>query len=439
MRFCESAECRGGESKRRKSPPGRPTDLIDSTGYRKHDGMKYALIIPDGCADEPQQSLDGRTPLQAACLPAMDEVAASGVVGRANHVPAHLPAGSDVANLSLLGYDPVTNFTGRAPLEAAAQGIPLGPEDWAIRCNLVTIENQVMRDFTAGHISTDEAAALLRAAQQELVGQLPLEFVAGVSYRNLLIYRGRAVPAPFTRDTRATAPHDLTDKSVADDFPRGDGSDLLNDLMSRSVALFADHPVNVARRQAGKLPATNVWLWGLGRTPQLRSFQDVYGRTGKMITAVDLLRGLAALIGWERIEVPGATGYTDTDYAAKGRYAVEALPTTDLICVHVEATDEASHEGDVDAKVKALEEVDRHIVAPLLEALRGTGEYRILVTPDHPTPLRTKTHSHGFVPFAMAGSEIAADSQLAYDEVSAERSELAFEHGWKLMRHFLDG
>jgi 2,3-bisphosphoglycerate-independent phosphoglycerate mutase len=401
--------------------------------------MKYALVIPDGCADEPQASLGGKTPLQAARTPAMDEVAACGVVGRANHVPDHLPAGSDVANLSLLGYDPDANYSGRAPLEAAAQGIALGPEDWAIRCNLVTIENQIMRDFTAGHISTEEAAALLESAQEELVGDLPLEFVPGVSYRNLLIYRGQQRPAPFTRETRATAPHDLTDKSVADDFPRGGGSDLLNELMSRSVSLFADHPVNAARRQAGKLPATNVWLWGLGRAPRLQPFQQAYGCAGKMITAVDLLRGLAALIGWQRIDVPGATGYTDTDYAAKGRYAVAALPTTDLICVHVEATDEASHEGDVEAKIKALEEIDRHIVAPLLAALRSGGDYRILVTPDHPTPVRTKTHSHGFVPFALAGTGIAVDDCTSYDEAGAARSSLSFPEGWKLMRYFLHG
>jgi 2,3-bisphosphoglycerate-independent phosphoglycerate mutase len=399
--------------------------------------MKYALIIPDGCADEPQESLGGQTPLAAARTPAMDAVAAGGVVGRACHVPEHLPPGSDVATLSLLGYDPTANFTGRAPLEAAARGIELAPDDWAIRCNLVTIQDQVMRDFTAGHISSGEAAELLKSAQEELAGDLPLEFVPGVGYRNLLLYRGHGRPAPFAADTRATPPHDLTDRSVADDYPRGSGSDLLTEVMSRSLAVFAEHPVNVARSAAGQLPATNVWLWGLGRAPRLRPFRDVYGCSGKMITAVDLLRGVAALIGWERIEVPGATGYTDTDYAAKGRYAVAALPTTDLICVHVEATDEASHEGDVAAKIKALEEIDRHIVAPLLDALRAAGDYRIMVTPDHPTPVRTKTHSHGPVPFAMAGSGVALDGLTTFDETSAGRSELAFDEGWKLMQYFL--
>jgi len=400
--------------------------------------MKYAIVIPDGCADEPQSSLGGKTPLEAARTPNMDAIAAAGVVGRANHVPASLPAGSDVANLSLLGYDPMAHFTGRAPLEAAAQGIELGKDDWAVRCNLVTVEDQTMCDFTAGHISTEEATALLATAQEKL-GSERLRFYPGVSYRNLLVYRGAGAPAPFSNDTRATPPHDLTDKSVLDDFPRGPGSDLLNQLMHDSVALFADHPVNIARKQAGKKPATNIWLWGQGRTPALESFASAYGRRGAMITAVDLLRGLAALVGWERIEVPGATGYLDTDYAAKGRYAINALPNTDVICVHVEATDEASHEGRTDAKIAALEEIDRHIVGPLHAALKAQGDYRILVLPDHPTPIRTKTHSHGAVPFTIAGSGVSRDANTTYDEPSANRSSLSFDPGWKLMRFFLDG
>jgi 2,3-bisphosphoglycerate-independent phosphoglycerate mutase len=398
--------------------------------------MKYAIVIPDGCADEPQQSLGGKTPLQAAKTLAMDEIARLGVVGRSNNVPAHLPAGSDVANLSLFGYDPNKYFTGRAPLEAAAQGIELGPDDWAIRCNLVTIENQTMRSFTADHVSTAEATELLKTCRKEL-GTGFLEFIPGVSYRNLLLYLGAKQPAPFTRDTRATPPHDLTDKSVADDFPRGPGSDLLNDLMGRSVGLFAEHPVNAARKAAGKLPATNIWLWGLGKTPSLTPFHELHGKRGKMITAVDLLRGLAALIGWGRIEVPGATGYLDTDYAAKGRYAVEALDSTDVVCVHVEATDEASHEGRADAKIKALEEIDSKIVAPLHAALKNHGDYRLLVSPDHPTPIRTKTHSHGFVPFTICGTGITPDTATTYDEAAAGKSSLAFEEGWKLMGYFL--
>lgn len=399
--------------------------------------MKYAIVIPDGCADEPQASLGGRTPLQAANLPRMDAVAASGVVGRANHVPESLPAGSDVANLSLLGYDPLANFTGRAPLEAAAQGIPLGPNDWAIRCNLVTVIDQTMKDFTAGHISTDEARDLLKTAQLEL-GSDELEFVTGVSYRNLLIYRPReGSRAPFDHDTRATPPHDLTDRDTRDDYPRGAGSDLLHQLMAASIPLFADHPVNQARNVRGLSPATNIWLWGQGRAPALETFARLRGKSGAMITAVDLLRGLAALIGWRRIEVPGATGYLDTDYAAKGKHAIAALDEVDVVCVHVEATDEASHEGRCDAKIEALERIDELIVGPLHKALAERGDFRLLITPDHPTPLRTKTHSHGFVPFAIAGTGISPDGATTYDEVSAGQSGLSFPQGWKLMEHFL--
>lgn len=399
--------------------------------------MKYAIVIPDGCADEPQASLGGKTPLQAARLPAIDEIARLGVVGRANHVPPHLPAGSDVANLSLLGYDPNRYFTGRAPLEAAAQGIALGPDDWAIRCNLVTVEEQTMKSFTAGQITTPEATRLLATAQERL-GNDYLEFRPGVSYRNLLLFRGARQKPPFSADTRTTPPHDLTDKSVLDDYPRGPGSDLLNRLMADSVGVFAGHPVNAERLSRGEPPATNIWLWGLGRAPALEPFDKVYGRRGAMITAVDLLRGLAVLMGWQNIEVPGSTSYLDTDYVVTGQYAVDSLDKTDIICVHVEATDEASHEGNCGEKIRALEQIDEHIVAPLHKALRERGEeYRILVSPDHPTPLRTKTHSHGFVPFAVCGSGVAPDGSQSYDEPTAGASGLSFEEGWKLMGWFV--
>lgn len=400
--------------------------------------MKYAIIIPDGCADEPQEVLGGKTPLEAASIPAMDAVAAAGRVGLANHVPKALAPGSDVANLSLLGYNPLEHFTGRAPLEAAAQGIQLGPDDWAVRCNLVTVEDQVMRDFTAGHISSEEAAALIRSLHEEL-GSEHVQFYPGVSYRNLLVYRSCGGSAPFSIHTRTTPPHDLTDRSVQDDYPRGPGSDLLNQWMADSVRVFAEHPVNVARRREGKLPATNIWLWGLGSAPRLPSFAQRYGKRGAMITAVDLLRGLAVLLGWRRIEVPGATGYLDTDYAAKGRYAVKALEDVDLVCVHIEATDEASHEGNAAAKVKALEEIDRHIVGPVYDALRAYEAYRILVSPDHPTPLRIKTHSHGYVPWAMAGTGIVPDVATHYDDLSAAHAGVVFEEGWRLMGYFLGG
>jgi len=400
--------------------------------------MKYAIIIPDGCSDLPMDELGGKTPLQAAKIPNMDRVASLGMVAQTDNVPAHLPAGSEVANMTLFGYDPNVYFTGRAPIEAAAQGIELGENDWAVRCNLVTVLDQIMVDFTADHISTEEAKQLLRSLG-DAVGDPRLQFVPGVSYRNLLIYRGsKDDPAPFTGDTRTRAPHDLTDLSVSDDFPRGPGSDLLTELMQRSVPLFADHPLNKQRVANGKKPATNVWLWGQGRSPVLPSFAQRFGLSGAMITAVDLLRGLAALIGWDRIEVEGATGYLDTNYAGKGQAGVAALVKYDVVCVHVEATDEASHEGRYDEKVKALEAIDAHVVGPMLKKLQSMGEYRLLVLPDHPTPCSTKKHSHGMVPLAICGTGITP-SGAGYDELQASASPLAFSNGWEMMEAFIRG
>ena len=404
--------------------------------------MKYVIVIPDGAADAPQDSLGGRTPFQAARTPALDALAARGRVGLTNHVPDSLPPGSEVACMSLMGYDPLTFFTGRAPLEAAAQGIALGPHDWAVRCNLVSIAGQTMEDFTAGHITTAEATELLAACQRGVAADFPdlaasWSFVPGVSYRNLLIHRGREGEAPFDGSLRATPPHDLMDKPVVDDFPRGLGSRLLTDIMSRSADWLRDHPVNRARLAAGKRAATHVWLWGVGRAPAFEPFTVKYGTSGTMITAVDLLRGLAALAGWTRLEVPGATGYLDTDYAAKGRVAIAELATADLVCVHVEAPDEASHEGNAVEKVKAIEEIDAKIVAPIAAHLATLGDHRILVCPDHPTFIATKTHSRGHVPFVMAGTGIAPSGQSTYDEVAAASSGQLIEPGWRLMGEFL--
>jgi 2,3-bisphosphoglycerate-independent phosphoglycerate mutase len=299
-----------------------------------------------------------------------------------------------------------------------------------------------MRDFTAGHIGNDEGRALIHAVQEALGGPIPtgegsLELHPGVSYRNLLVYRSPNGPAPFAAETRTQPPHDIPDRPIADYLPQGPGGALLRQLMERSREVLARHPVNQARQQQGKPAATQIWLWGQGRAPHLTPFAQVYGRRGAILSAVDLVRGVGVLLGWTRIDVPGATGYLDTDYAAKGRYGVTALKNHDLVCVHVEAPDEASHEGRADAKVKALEEIDRHIVGPLLEALPAHGDWRVLVSPDHRTPLRTRAHAHGPVPFALAGTGIAAAGQVTYDEAVAAASSLAFEKGHELMRYLL--
>jgi 2,3-bisphosphoglycerate-independent phosphoglycerate mutase len=396
--------------------------------------MKYVIVIPDGCADEPQASLGGKTPLQAARKPHMDRIAQTGLVGRTDNVPPGLTPASDVATLSLFGYDPLVVYTGRAPLETAAMGLNLGPNDWAIRCNLVHVENEEMRDFTAGHITSEDGKELMAAIQSKLGGGA-LEFHAGVSYRNILIYRGKDVP--FGPETKTQPPHDVPDQPIVGHLPKGPGSDLLRDLMQRSRAVLRDHPTNQKRRAAGKRDATQIWLWGQGRAPSLKSFAEVYGKKGAIISAVDLVRGVGILLGWTRIDVPGTTGYLDTDYAAKGRYGIEALKTHDLVCVHVEAPDEASHEGKADEKVKALERIDEHVVGPLLKVLPSYGEWRILVSPDHRTPLRTRAHAYGMVPFAVAGSGVSPQGQASYDEVVADRASQVFAKGHELMKWFL--
>ncbi len=402
--------------------------------------MKYAIVIPDGSADEPVEGLGGRTPLQAANIPNMDRIVQHGIVGRANNVPDSLTPASDVATLSLFGYDPLKVYTGRAPLETAAMGIHLGPHDYAIRCNLVHVADGRMRDFTAGHISSDEGAPLMRALQHELGGREVLggtiEFHPGVQYRNILVWRGQGGTSPF-EGLKTQPPHDIPDRPIDEHLPQGRGAEALIRFMEASVPILAAHPVNQKRIAEGKKPATQVWLWGQGKAPRLQSFRETYHANGAIISAVDLVRGVGVLLGWHRIDVPGATGYLDTDYAAKGRFAIEALGAFDLVCVHVEAPDEASHEGRADEKVKALEQIDEHIVGPLLSALPRYGDWRILVSPDHRTTLRTRAHAYGAVPFAAAGSGINARGPSSYDEPTAAASDLNFDPGFGLMKWFL--
>ncbi|MBL8792593.1 MAG: cofactor-independent phosphoglycerate mutase [Planctomycetia bacterium] len=409
--------------------------------------MKYAIIIPDGCADEPQESLGGKTPLQAARTPNMDRLAQMGVVGRANNVPPGLTPASDVATLSLFGYDPSKVYTGRSPLEAAAMGIKLGGTDWAIRCNLVNVEDGLMRDFTAGHISSEEGRELIAQVNEVIGGEydspdlvnvkVRMEFHPGVGYRHCLVYRTSGLPAPFEDTTKTQPPHDIPDQPVADYLPSGPGGDLMRALMEHSKQVLADHPVNQQRRAAGKRPATQIWLWGQGRAPQLVPFVNLHRKHGAIISGVDLVRGVGILIGWKRLDVPGVTDYLDNDYAAQGQATLDALKSYDVVCAHVEAPDEASHEGRADEKVKALERIDEQIVGPLLEKMPYLGDWRILVSPDHRTPLRTRAHAHGAVPFVIAGTGIQSKGQATYDEVVAAASDLAFDPGHQLMRFFL--
>ncbi|MEP3482641.1 MAG: cofactor-independent phosphoglycerate mutase [Fuerstiella sp.] len=401
--------------------------------------MKYVLVIPDGVADEGQPSLNGLTPLQAANVPNMDAVATAGIIGRTDNVPASMPSGSDVGTMTLFGYDTLKYHTGRAPIEAAAQGIELNPGDWAVRCNLVTVQDEKMVSFTSGQYPTEAGHALIKLLQQDQCGDSHWKYVAGVSYRNLLLYRAAGGTAPLSKTTTSTPPHDITDQDITAHLPAGPGADELKQLMLRSRELFADADVNLARAAQAEHQATQTWLWGMGERPNLPLFKDKFGVNGAVITAVDLLRGMGRLIGWDVVEVEGATGYLDTDYAAKGQAAIETLKRDDIdfVVVHVEATDEASHEGDVKEKLKAVENIDRHIVKPVHDWLKSQGDYRLLISPDHPTYLRTKTHSHGDCPFAMCGTGLSANSGITYDEVAAAASDVGLPEGHLLMDLFL--
>ncbi|MDR2644314.1 MAG: cofactor-independent phosphoglycerate mutase [Planctomycetaceae bacterium] len=404
--------------------------------------MKCVLIIPDGCADLPVELLGGKTPMFCAKTPVLDMLAGEGVLGRSLYVPNGMPAGSDVATLGVLGYYPKKYYTGRAPIEAAAQNIPLGKNDWAIRCNLVTIDdaqknNPIMKSFSAGHITSNEAASLIETLNNELVqlSPIPIKFHAGVSYRNLCI----AIDSntSFSKTTTTCPPHDYTDKPINSALPQGTGSSILLKLMNESQKILANHPVNMKRIKENKLPATQIWLWGIGQKPNLPRFGLQFDRPEikcAMITAVDLLRGIASLVGWQNIIVPNITGYVDTDYAAKGRYAINAIKEYDMVCIHIEATDEAGHEGSVEKKIYAMEQIDEKIVKPIYEALKSCGdEWRILVTPDHPTPVSHKTHTSDPVPWLLVGSNIISSGITdGYNEESAiKNAKFTFNDGWK--------
>jgi len=394
--------------------------------------MKYCIIVPDGMADTPVEALAGRTPLEAAATPNMDRLAMDGRMGLVRLVPEGYPPGSDVANLSLVGYDPRAYYCGRAPLEAAAMGIRLGPGQIAFRANLVTVADGRMRDYSAGAISTTEARVLVEALNGALETDA-VRFYPGVSYRHLLIYSG---PEPI--DLVTTPPHDILDEPVAGHMPVGRGQEIVRRTMSASREVLAAHEINRVRVDLGENPATQVWLWGEGPAPNMPTFQERYGLTGAAITAVDLIRGIATIAGWDIINVPGATGFFDTDYAAKGLHAVTALQGHDLAYVHIEAPDEAGHHGDLQAKIKAIEAVDRDIVGPVRDALRQYGAYRLLVLPDHPTPLAIRTHTSDPVPFAMSGRHVPVGRGRPLTEANAEATHFVVDPGHTLMDLFLE-
>ncbi len=392
-------------------------------------------------ADEPVPVLDGRTPLQAAATPHLDRLAGLGLLGMVRTVPPGYPPGSDVANLSIFGYDPARHFTGRAPLEAAAMKVALSPADVAFRCNLVTLSRQsdqlVMEDFSAGHIPTDQARQILIDLAKELNSR-EFNFYPGVSYRHLMVWRngGRSVPL------RTTPPHDITGKYTQPYLPAGDGAREILALMEAGRAVLHDHPVNRMRTADGKKPANGIWLWGQGKAPDLFPMTERFGLRGSVISAVDLMKGIGFYAGLEILDVPGATGYLDTNYAGKAEAALQAIAEKDFAYVHVEAPDEASHNGNLKDKIQAIEDFDGKIVGPILKGLERFPGYRVLVLPDHPTPLSTKTHSADPVPFVIFSADDArhaAEKGRFFDEVSARASGLFLEKGHELMEKFIKG
>ena len=392
---------------------------------------KYALILPDGAADVPISALGDKTAIEAAATPAMDWIASHGRQGTLRTVPDGFSPGSDVATLSVLGLDPRQYHTGRAPLEAAAREIDTGPDDLIFRCNLVTIADGRMEDFTAGHIPQAEAARLIEELNAEL-GNHHVCFFEGVSYRHLMVHGDAGGMAPV-----CTPPHDIPGQAVESYLPTGPGSDALMEIMLRGEEILEAHPINEVRRDLGENPATSIWLWGQGRPPSLPKFSDRFGLRGATIAAVDLIRGIARCMGMSVIDVPGATGYLDTDYAGKGAAALLALDEYDLVVVHVESPDEAGHLGDAAAKVNAIEQVDRHVVAPLLERLRGLERWRIAVVPDHPTPVGTRVHSADPPPFCMAGTRIETRDDRPFGERNAAAGDLHIAEGHNWREYFL--
>jgi 2,3-bisphosphoglycerate-independent phosphoglycerate mutase len=396
--------------------------------------MKYAIIIPDGAADDPLELLGGKTPIEAAKTPNMDRIATEGRQGIVRTVPDKFESGSDVATMTLLGYDPAVYHTGRAPLEAAAQNIPLAATDRVFRCNLVTVVDGVMKDHSAGGIGNAEAQRLLANLRRDL--DLPgFEFYNGVSYRNLLVYRGHE-----EFDITTTPPHEIPDQRIDKYLPRGKGSQLLRQIIDRSRKLFEHHEINETRRETGHNPATQVWLWGQGHAPNMPKFVARFGvPRGCMITGVDLLRGLAALLGWDVREVEGMTSFHDTNYAGQGAATVEMIDQYDLVFSHVEAPDEASHQADWKTKVASIEAIDRYIVGPVLEKLRTFPQWRILVMPDHPTNIATRKHGYRWPPFCMAGTAVHGQRPMPYSERNAADSDVKIAHGHELMEYFLRG
>jgi 2,3-bisphosphoglycerate-independent phosphoglycerate mutase len=402
--------------------------------------MKYVVIVGDGMADRPLADLGGKTPLEYAHTPNMDSLASVGILGRVRTVPEGMHPGSDVANLSILGYAPGDYYSGRAPLEAASIGVELGDTDVAFRCNLVTLKfsmdraSAIMEDYSSGHISTNEAAELIREVDRKLRRD-GISFFPGVSYRHLMVWTGGDA------DIECVPPHDILGKNIADYLPVGRGDDVLREIMRDSVSILEGHPVNQGRIKDGKNPGNCVWFWGQGRKPQMPKFRDKYGISGALVSAVDLTKGLGIYAGFEILDVPGITGYLDTNYQGKTDATIEALQNVDFVYLHVEAPDEAGHSGKYQDKVQAIEDFDRFIVGGIMAGMKRFPDYRILLLPDHATPIAMRTHTSEPVPFVIYDSRGQRKNAVsAYNEKITELDGIrVFEEGCRLMDYFIKG
>lgn len=403
--------------------------------------MKYVVLIGDGMADRPIRELDGLTPLKKAHTPNMDNLAEKGILGKVRTIPEGFHPGSDVANLSILGYNPAIYYSGRAPLEAASIGIKLDENDIAYRCNLVTLTfdksktRAVMDDYSSGHITTEEARELIKIIQSEF-GSEDITFYPGVSYRHLMVWKNGSL------NIECVPPHDILDKEITDYLPVGQRDNTLRDLMRRSVDILEGHPLNKERIKNGKKPANSIWFWGQGKRPQMPTYQEKYGIKGALVSAVDLTKGLGIYAGFEILKVPGVTGWLDTNYEGKAEYALNALDSVDFVYIHVEAPDEAGHSGNYEHKIKAIEDFDARVVGNVIKGLKERfKEYRILLMPDHATPIEVRTHTDEPVPFVICDSRNEKENKgVKYDESITERKDIMIvNEGYKLMDYFIKG
>ncbi len=400
--------------------------------------LKYLILLGDGMADYPLENYGHRTPLEIAHTPAMDEVVRRGVLGQFCPIPEGMPPGSDIGNLSMFGYNPRNAFRGRAPIEAASQGIDLASDEVAFRCNLVTLDNGTMDSFTANHISTEEAVPIIKSLNEALADKFPVKFYPGVSYRHLCIIKGTdQAPVEALNNLECEPPHNITDQKVHGYLPQGTSASMLHEMMACARDILADHPVNKARQGTGNPPATDIWLWGQGIAPKMRTFAEKFGISGAVVSAVDLVRGMGVCAGLEVLQVPGATGWIDTNYQGKVEAGLNALKKHDFVFIHLEAPDETAHQGRADLKIQAIEDFDQKIVAPCLKWLDTHPDARILVAPDHFTLISTKTHAGGPVPFALCGAGVVANHHQGYSEREAAETTVLLEDGYTLVQRMI--